>query len=54
MHMVHWRMMFGEVVTHVGVSWRATYMEVFLLYYVRDPIEVHINWILMFVVGLWW
>jgi hypothetical protein len=41
--MVRWRMILGEIVTHIGVTRRPTYIELVLVNPVLDPVKYHIH-----------
>jgi hypothetical protein len=41
--MMRWRMMLSKIVTHIGVTMRATYIELVLFNPVYDSVEYHVH-----------
>jgi hypothetical protein len=40
---MRWRMMLSEIIAHIGVTRRPTYIELVLFNSVFDPVEYHVN-----------
>jgi hypothetical protein len=43
MLVMHWRMMISEIVTHIGVIRRPTYIKLVLFNPVFDPVKYHFH-----------